>query len=317
MTILVTGGLGVNGIWVVRSLSEKGIDVIAMDVMPESSVSNLPKGVRYVQGDVTDLQSLQACLAANRVDVIIHMGVIILADRDPYQAFNVNAMGTVNVLEAARRTNVRRVVYTSSRAVYGQIEGEYGHPTYKPLPEEYPRQSLSGGLLVYSSSKIFSEDAGLHYKNSFGLEFAALRFGTIYGPGKSVHHGPMALYSNILEPSVTGQSVRIPAGGDQPDDIVYVKDIAQGIVKAATVETLGHTAYNIGSGRLTTPKQYAEAVKSVIPDADIEVGSGLDPMGFGSVYLVMDIQKAESDLGYKPAFSLQEGVSDYIAMMRQ
>jgi UDP-glucose 4-epimerase len=158
---------------------------------------------------------------------------------------------------------------------------------------------------------------GQFYRSTYGLEFAALRFGMTYGPGKTVRHGKMSILSEIIEGGYSGRAVRIEQGGDQKEDILYNKDVALGIYLACMAPKLRYDAYNIGSGEGHTLKDLTNEVKRVIPAADIQVGPGLHFLGGPThYYSVYDLTRACEDLGYVPQYSLGAAVEDYISTLK-
>jgi UDP-glucose 4-epimerase len=315
MKLLVTGALGVNGAWVVRALLEQGHDVVGTDVRPDwTLLEDLRGDFELLEVDVCDVDALERVVRERGIEVVAHLAAIVPAQADPHRAFAVNAQGTVNALEAARRAGTRRVVFTSSRAVYGLMTGRHGAPDYLPIDEDYPRTPLAA-MRVYSVSKILGEEAGRQYHEAFGLEFTALRFSTIYGPGKKARHGPIGVHTRMIENALLGERTVVERGGDERDDTIYVKDVAAGIVRACTVATLPSWAYNISTGRVSSLRDFADAVRSVLPEADIEVGGGYDPLGLGPLYCALDPARARAELGFSPAYSLADGVRDFIASM--
>jgi UDP-glucose 4-epimerase len=234
-------------------------------------------------------------------------------DMHPFRAFTVNARGTANMLEAAHRAGIARFVYSSSRAVYGSTPPGVGEPGYRPLDEDHPKRPIK----AYDVTKLAAEQLGQVYRDAFGMEFSALRFAGIYGPGKQVRHGKMSLRSRLVEDPVTGKPVRVPRGGDQLDDMIYVDDVAEALVQAVLAERLSFGAYNIASGKGQTIRQFADAVRAVVPDAEIEVGPGLNPLGFDvHYYAIFDISRARKDFGFEPRFDLVAGVRDYVERLR-
>uniref|UniRef100_UPI0013004277 NAD-dependent epimerase/dehydratase family protein n=1 Tax=Nocardia aurea TaxID=2144174 RepID=UPI0013004277 len=195
-------------------------------------------------------------------------------------------------------------------AVYAPIVGEYAHPDYRPVPEDYPR-GPTPGLRAYGASKILSEEAGQVYADRYGVEFVALRFGLIYGPGKKARHGPIGLHSRIIENAMLGEPTTVTFGGDQGDDMMYTKDVAQAVAKACTAQP-NSWVYNIGTGRPATLHDFATAVRTRFPQAAIDIGPGFEFLGIGPVHCVMDISRAEQDLGYAPEYDLEAGVADYV-----
>jgi UDP-glucose 4-epimerase len=312
MRVLVTGGLGVNGAWTVRRLLNEGHEVLVTDTRPEFDLlPDIRDDFEFAQLDLRDVAGLTDLMSSRRIEVIAHLAAMVGMPADLYQAFAVNAQGSVGVLEAARQAGVSRVVYTSSKAVYAPITGKHGHPEYRPVPENYPR-GPTPGLRAYGASKILSEEAGQVYSERYGIEFVALRFGLIYGPGKKARHGPIGLHSRIVENAILGSPTIVAHGGEQGDDMMYTKDVAQAITKATTTANLGSWVYNIGTGHANTLHDFAAAVRNRFPRAAIEIGPGFEFLGIGPVHCVMDISRATRDLGYAPEYDLDTGVADYV-----
>jgi len=316
MRILVTGGLGVNGAVVTRQLVERGVRPLVTDYRGDFSlIPGLRDRLDFVQGDVTDLQFVTGLLKKERVDAIIHLAAFISPDmeREPFRSFLVNTQGSAYLLEAAHQAGIRRFVTASSRAVYGPTPENVGSPGYELIGEEFPKRPIN----AYDVTKLAAEQLGSVYRQFLGLEFAALRFAGIYGPGKQARHGKMSLRSRLVEDPVEGRPVKVARGGDQLDDMIYVEDAAAALIKAAFAKHLSFAAYNIGSGVGHTIKEYADAVRAIIPDAVIEVGPGGNPLGFDvNRAAIFDVSRAKSDFGFEAQFDLQEGIRDYIARFR-
>ncbi|MDP2619995.1 MAG: NAD-dependent epimerase/dehydratase family protein [Hyphomicrobiales bacterium] len=317
MQVLVTGGVGVIGAWVTRKLVERGLRPVVLDLRPDFSlVPDLEGQLDFVSADITDLDAVTRLLKERGIDRIAHLAVYMAPDMDeqPFRAFSINAQGTVSMLEAAQRTGVTRFVYASSRAVYGETPHGVGEPGYQPLGEEHPKHPIK----AYDVCKLTGEHMGQVYRNAFGLEFAALRFAGIYGPGKQARHGKFSLRSRLVEDPFAGKPVRIPGGGDQLDDMIYVDDAAEGIVLATLADRLPHAAYNIASGRGQTLQDFAAAVRAAIPGADIEIGPGSNPLGSDvHYYAIYDITRAREDLGFEPRFDLTAGIRDYVKKLQR
>lgn len=314
MTILLTGGMGAIGSWVARELIEAGHHLVLYDARADFSlIPDLEGRVEVVTGDLLDLPSLIRTSLEKKVERILHLAAMMpsSAQANPYQGFQVNALGTMNVLEAARIAGVRRMVYTSSKGVYGPIRGEYAHPTYRPVTEDHPTLPNS----VYGATKLMGEHMGLNYVRNYGLDFVALRFGSTYGPGKLGRHGIVGIHSAVIEAAMAGQETRIPQGEEQVDDMVYNADTAHAIVLACFAQDLEHRVFNIATGTGCTMLDLARAVKKLFPQAVIEVGPGLDYYGGGGGYSVFDISRARQELGYTPRFSLEAGVQHYVEAM--
>ncbi|MEE9400060.1 MAG: NAD-dependent epimerase/dehydratase family protein [Dehalococcoidales bacterium] len=319
MNILVTGGLGVNGAWIVRQLLDEGHQPISYSRHVDTTlVPDIADKFDIVVGDVLDIASLIRVLKEHQVKRIIHMSALMPgpAQANPLMGFQTNASGTVNVLEAARIMEVERVVFASSKGVYASFTGEYGYPTYKPVDEEYPLRPIST-IGVYGSTKIASEFMGIVYSHAYGIEFIALRAGGIYGIGKSARHGRIAIFGNMIENAMAGAPNKIPVGGDEKDDVIYVKDYTNAAVLACFAKNPKHHIYNIGAGQAYSLRDFANAIKKIYPEAEFDIGPGRDYMKMPEIYCVMNFSRAKEELGYTPKFSLEDGVRDYVESMRK
>lgn len=319
--IFVTGGCGVNGSWVVRELVLRGHDVTVFDHAADFSLlGDLRNDFEFVSGDIRDGTLVTRLVRERRPAAIVHLAALVGYPGgriDPRLVMEVNAGGTANVLEAALAGGVARVVFTSSKAAYGVLPPPYAGPQYRPVPEDQTGQPFPASFLsMYSHAKIASEGLGLNYHQAFGIEFVALRFATICAPGKLARHGPLAMHSRLIENAMAGAPTKLAQGGEERDDIVYVKDVAQGIVRALAHREIRSGIYNIGQQQGFTLHDMADAIRSFVPSAVIDIGPGLDFMGLGfSVYSVLDITRARRDLGYAPQYDLKTMVEDYCAAL--
>ena len=192
MAVLITGGMGVLGSMVAEELVGRGESVVVYARHPDRSLvpAEVLGALEYVRGDVLDLPNLVHTIRRHRVERVLHMAALLIGEcqTNPYAGFQVNAGGTVNVYEAARMTDLARVVYTSSKSVYGAVPPPYGHPTYAPLPEDGPKNPVR----VYDVTKLAGEHMGLTYAETSGVDVVVLRFASTFGPGKLARHGPVS-----------------------------------------------------------------------------------------------------------------------------
>jgi len=246
---------------------------------------------------------------------VVHTAAYIsaLSAKHPAESVEINVMGTVNVLEAARTANVERVVYTSAKGVYGPFRGAYGSPAYKLVTEDHPKDPKR----IYDSAKLMGENATLYW-GTLGLDVVVLRFATTYGPGKTARHGNMGVTSQIIEQPASGQPFRIAQGGDEKDDFIYNKDSALGIYLATMAKNLDSRVFNIGTGIGVTLKDVAAILRKHLPNAVIEVGPGLNFLGSPyPMHGVYDISRAQKELGYRPEYDLESGVADYLESLQR
>ena len=316
--MLVTGGFGVIGSFVTLGLLEKGLRPVVFSRRLDSTLvgDDILDRVDYIKGDVLDLPLLINTIKRFKVRKIIHMSALIIpeAQQNPYMGFKINCEGTINILEAARLgDSVGRTVVISSRSVYGPITDKCGHPTYVPMREDHPKNPI----LMYDCTKLMCEHLCLNYYQNYGMDIAILRFSATHGPGKLQRHGPAAVHSRLVEGALAGRPVVIPQGGDQIDDMCYHGDLAKGVLEATLAEKLKYRDYNLGSGMGRTMKEFVRTLKRLMPESKVDIGPGLDYMGFGQPkYCVYDLARAKEDFNYSPEFSFEEGIMDYIRIIR-
>ena len=317
MAILITGGMGSLGSFVTRRLVEIGAEpVVYARHRNTVFLRDLEGKFGYVQGDILDADRLVSAIRDYGVDRVIHMAALLgRSETNRPLAVRMNVEGTANVLDAALACGVKRVVYASAKGVYRETSGEYSHPTYKPMPEEYPTGDCMG---YYGLTKLFGEELVLRYRQKEGLDCIVLRFAATWGPGKLLHGpSPHTIHGGMIENSMLGKPIRHPQGAEQKDDMIYHRDSAEGVVLACVTENLTSHVFNIGTGKGYTLVDFGEAVKRVFPDAAIEVGPGLDYLCRNyDTYNVYDISRARKELGFEPKYDFDRGIKDYIEMMK-
>jgi len=314
MNILVTGGLGVIGSWVARQLVQEGHrPILFARTLNTSLIPDITGKVDIVVGDILDIPSIIRVLKEYRIKIVAHAAGLMsnVAQLNPMVGFSVNAVGTVNVLEAARIMEVERVVFTSSKHALAPIVGDHGYPTYKPVDETYAAYPAAP-TTVYGVAKVASELMGNAYSEQYGFDFVALRFATIFMPGK--HRKPNVL-AKIMENAMSGYPTVMLQGSDEKDDMTYIRDVANAVVLACFAKNLQHRLFHIGTAKGYSHADFAESIRKVYPRAVIDIGPGLrQPPGRG---YVMDISRARQELGYIPRFSPDEAVKDYVEVMKQ
>ena len=320
MNILVTGGLGAIGSWVTRQLAEQGEKVVTYSRHIDTTlVRDIVDKINMVTGDIMDLPALLHTIKEHKIQRICHLAAMLgeLTQANPWLGFHVNAIGTLNVLEAARIMDLERVVFTSSLAVYAPFNGEHIYPTYKPIGEDYLKYPTGRRAGVYGTAKLASELLCLHYNQEFGVDYIALRFCPLIGIArKTKGHGRVAIHSRMIDNAMTGKTTVIPRGGDEKNDLIYIKDAARSVVLACFAQNLKHHDFNIGTGKSYDLKDMASTIKKIYPEAVFDIGPGLDPIGAGNMYCVFDISRARDELGYAPKFTLEEAVRDCVETMK-
>ena len=304
-----------NGCWVTRDLLTMGHEPVVFDNRPDFTLlRDVSDEFAFVEGDITSLEQLDNACREHRVERICHLAAVYpdTADADPLLGFSVNALATVYVLEAAKRNGIDRVSFTSSIGALSRMTEEHLEPQMVPVDEDFPAYPMGS---VYGAAKTASELMGIQYKRLFGIDFAAMRFAAIYGLGKGAerHGSHNMIWGELIRSAIAGRPIVIPQGGDQRLDLTYARDVAQSVVKACTVDSFEGHVFHIGSGRTYTLNDFADAIRAVIPGAQIEVGPGLDPRGMGPLaYYALDISRARRELGYEPQYPPEAAIRDWL-----
>jgi UDP-glucose 4-epimerase len=317
MKVLVTGGMGVIGAETSRKFVQEGHrPVVLARHRDDSLIGDIADKFDFEPGDILDMPRLLDVIKRHQVTHIVHAAAFVgaVSAANPALSIQVNVMGTVNVLEGARLFDVKRVVYTSAKGIYGPVLGDYGPPHYKPMPEDMPKNPQR----IYDSAKLMSEQTALYYANNFDVDVAILRFATTYGPGKTARHGKMGVTSQIVEAPFNGLPFHHPYGAEAKDDFIYNKDSARGVYLATVADKVPSRVYNIGSGVGSTLNDMAVAIRKHIPGADIEIGPGDNFLGMPyPPHGVYDVSRARKELGFTPEYDFDRAVGDYVDSLKR
>jgi nucleoside-diphosphate-sugar epimerase len=316
MTTLVIGA-GLIGSQVARILAERGEKPVLMDVAAQPAamgqIVDLSR-VALVQGDILRPLSIVDVLRTHGITRIAHTAanplLTVGAQREPYAAINLNIMGTVNVLEAARVTGLKRVVVSSSSVLNhyldgGEDQGNFGREEAFPRPTTF-----------YSATKQAVESLGLNYAKWCGIEFAGLRYGAVFGPWSGAGGGgPSNIIREAMRNALAGKEAIVPPGAME---WVYSKDAARGTVLALDAKDLGSRVFNITMGAMTTPAEMAEAIQAVAPGARVK----FEAPASAAVSLAnrdshADLSRSRRYLGFEPEFRLRDAVKDLAEWMRR
>jgi UDP-glucose 4-epimerase len=317
MKVLITGGMGVIGAETSRKFVREGHrPVVYARHRDDRLIFDITGDIDFEAGDILDWPRLLEVIKRHEVTHIVHAAAFVgaVSAANPALSIQVNVMGMVNVLEAARLFGIRRLVYTSAKGIYGPVTGDYGPPTYKPIHEDMPKSPQR----IYDSAKLMGENAGIYYANNMGVDVAVLRFATTFGPGKTARHGKMGVTSQIVENPFNGLAFHHPAGGDAKDDFIYNKDSALCIYLATIADKVPSRVYNVGSGAGRTLNDFADVLRQKIPGADIKIGPGLNFLGTPyPPHGIYDVSRARDELSFKPEYPLDRAIDDYLDNLRR
>lgn len=319
--VLVTGGTGVIGAWVVRELAENGYQPYVF-TRGSTTVGNpilrpVEPHIGHVAGDIEDPWSLAAALTEVKPEFIVHFATVkpwqidaAYTQPKPMMGVRNLMLGTANVLEAARVFGVGRIVMASTKGVYADFIGDYGAPTFKRVPESYPCEPST----MYGLGKLTGERLAAYYHDTFGLDVVSFRFATTYGPFK---RGPAEHPPGLISRALAGDEVELavaPGALDvAKDDYLYNRDIGRAVVRACEAGTLGQLVYNIGTGRGRTMRDVLAALNTVAPGNKVRLTVGEDVPSKGGVsglFGIFDTSAAQRDLGFEAAYDLAAGVAE-------
>jgi UDP-glucose 4-epimerase len=300
--VLVTGGAGFIGSNLAFELLRRGEHVRILDNLQSGFEANLPEAAEFIRGDVTDAATVAD--AASGVHSIFHLAASVgnkRAIENPVLDAQINVVGTLNVLEAARKQGVRTVVISSSAGIFGELK-------ILPIREDHPVEPDS----PYGASKLCAEKQGLAYAKLYGMNVVCLRYFNVYGP-----HQRFDAYGNVIPIFVfkmlADEAITIFGDGEQTRDFVNVRDVVQANVRAATMGRSG--AFNIGSGSQITINALVNLLRDAI-GRPVTVHHG--PPRAGDVrHSLAEIGAARRALGYEPTVHMEPGLTEYVQWARQ
>lgn len=315
MDILVTGGAGFIGGHIAERFTRRGHDVTVIDSfepyyhlgIKEHTVEQCRDlaeegdgSYRLIDGDIRDEELVSELVERN--DYVYHQAAqagVRTSVNQPRKVTEINVGGTLNILEAARQSNTKRVVVASSSSVYGK-------PIYLPYDEDHPTTPVS----PYGASKLATEQYARVYSEVYGLPTVSLRYFTVYGPRMR----PNMAISNFVSRCLHNESPVIYGEGSQTRDFTYVDDILWANEQLLETDVADGEIINIGSTDNIAIKTLAEEVRDQLaPELELEYGERNDA---DAEHTHADISKANELLGYEPTTTIREGVTQFIDWYR-
>lgn len=305
MNALVTGGAGFIGSHIVRGLLARGDRVRVLDNFSTGKRENLAGlDVEIIEADLRDASRVTS--ACRGIETIFHQAAFVSVPqsmKEPLECLDVNVSGTASLFQAAHKYGVRRVVFASSAAVYGDSDAY-------PLAEETPLRPLS----PYAASKRVDEIYGQLYTTSFGLEVVALRYFNVYGPRQRPDSQYAAAVPIFIRRLLDGQPITIFGDGGQTRDLIFVGDVVRANLAAATHPSAPGGVFNICTGQETRVIDLVEILQGLFPSAP--AAEFTEPRA-GDIYRsIGNPQKAAEVLGFRAQTSLEDGLKQTVEWMR-
>lgn len=302
--VLVTGGAGFIGSNVVRLLLARRFRAVVLDNLSTGYRKNISgNNLEFIEGDIREPGLLDELL--KDVEVVFHLAASIgnvKSLSNPQEDSEVNVLGTLNVLEAARKRGVKKIIYSSSAAIFGE-------PVAIPVGEEHPQNPDS----PYGVSKLAGEKHALCYGKLYGLTVICLRYFNVYGINQryDAYGNVIPIFARAL---LTDRKLTIYGDGEQTRDFVNVKDVAIGNYLAA-VKAKESGVYNVGCGQSITVTKLAEYIQKA---SGISAALHYGPPRKGEVrHCRADITKIKNDFGFEPHSDILEGLKEYFAWFKE
>lgn len=301
--ILVTGGAGFIASHIVDKLIKNGDKVVVVDNLSTGREENLNKEAIFYNVDILD-DSLRKVFEIEKPDCVIHHAAQIDVQRSirqPMDDARVNVSGTINILECCKEYNVKKIVYASTAAVYGE-------PKYLGIDEKHPVAPIS----YYGISKHTPEHYIKVYSSLYGIKYTILRYANAYGIRQDPK-GEGGVISIFVDKLLEEGTPIIFGTGEQTRDFIYVKDIVEANVLA--VSKGDNNIFNIGTGVATSINELFNSMKEI-------AGAKVEPVYKEArkgdiLHSYFDISKAKEMLGWSPKYSLKDGLKETICFYKE
>lgn len=306
MKALVTGGAGFIGSALARELCARGNDVAVLDSFLTGSPERVPEGAKLHKGDLRDREGLQA--ACEGMDVVFHQAALRSVPRsvdEPLLATECNVLGTLNVLEAALKAGVRRVVYASSSSVYGDTSADIQREDAAPNP-----------ISPYAASKLAGEHYCRVWTRLHGLSTVSLRYFNVFGPGQNPESKYAAVFPAFVSALIKGEAPEVHWDGEQTRDFTFIADVVRANVLAAEAdERADGTVLNIGGG---DPKSVNQVLQAVSEAVGRWIEPRRTPRRAGDVRSThADVTRAREVMGWSAGVPWNEAVKKTVDWFRE
>ncbi|PLX26228.1 LPS biosynthesis protein WbpP [Candidatus Parcubacteria bacterium] len=308
-TVLVTGGAGFIGSNISAELIKRGYNVKVLDNLSTGHLENLESikdKIKFIKGDINDHDLLLQEL--KDVDFVLHQAALPSVPRSvdaPLDSHLHNATGTINLLEAAKKSGVKRVVCASSSSVYGDAKEEYKSENLPNLP-----------LSPYAVAKMMNEHYCRVFSQLYGIETVSLRYFNVFGPNQDPQSDYAAVIPLFIKAILKDKQPTIFGDGSQSRDFTYVQNNVEANILAMTSDKVGQgEAINIACGKSYTLIELIDTINKIL-DKDIKANFS-DPRPGDIKHSLADISRAKELLGYEAKFDFAEGLKQTIDWVKQ
>lgn len=307
--ILIVGGLGFLGANLARYLADQGQKVLITrhrsSAIPSFLEKVLGDRAQVIPLDILNLDEIQSTIRKYEVTSIANLAAIYEGKGDPYQAFQINVQGHVNLLEAMNKEGLKRITFSSSVAVYRGIAGT------KPVMED-DRIPIQSEMTFITATKRAAEAISVMYADAYDIDAIIARIGHVYGPHYTTGRNPILA---MVKNAVSGTPTLLTVDEGTWYNYIYVKDCVRAVGLLHLRKSLKHRIYNIGVGKAVTLGEVAEAIKKSVPESKIEFVPGDVQPRKKSV--VMDISRIRQELDFVPEFTIELGVKAFGEWLRE
>lgn len=315
--ILITGGAGFIGSHTTRVFLDRGEEVFAYDSLNHYAAGTSPtylenvayrtefllKGTQLVRGSLQYRDTLRRHLQRIRPDYVLHLAALPsagMALQETEEAFEAIVLATLNLLEVLRDLGgVQKFVYVSSSMIYGDFQ-------QVPIPEDAPKDPKE----IYGGMKLASETLTKIYGRRYGIPYVIVRPSAVYGPTNNNR----SVLQIFVENAIKGEAISVTNPETTYLDFTYVTDLAQGLALVTLAPEATNEEFNMTRGEGRSLAEATEILRGHFPDLDLRVKAEQD--GYRPLRGALDIGKARRLAGYSPRYSLEAGLAEYIAFVR-